>query len=78
MNAKEAKNRADSLNNIGIQFETRKIFKEIERLAALGYYSYKISDLSTGVQTRLKDLGYKIDYFFDQRENISNFTIRWD
>lgn len=74
LNAAQMKNHTD-------EFTIAAIEKELKELYELMYkskqYNIKVSDLSWGARDFLKNKGYKINHYSDQKEGENYFIISW-
>lgn len=77
MKASEAKRKADEISNSRDTIEYRKIMQLIETAVNRGDYSTKITTLSTNVGRLLREDGYEVNYYSDQRDSESYYIIRW-
>lgn len=79
MNAKDAKERAISINNTRNSFQLKNIISEIETQAGRGCFSLTRKELNSKVEKALKAMGYEVTFFSDVREpNASHYSISWN
>lgn len=78
MTAKEAKQKAISLNAETNSKQLRDVYKAIEKAAAEGlFHTYFYERLTNTVEAALLTEGYKVTQFPDQRDGVT-VTISWE
>lgn len=66
-----------SEQNNPFEKEISELMEKIQSAAKKGYLALQVNQLSYGLDSKLKDQGYKIERFSDQRDGSSSITIYW-
>lgn len=77
MKASEARQKADRVKELIIHTEYNRIMSQIIRQAENGEYSVTVDKISNEIKNRLETEGYKVTYFGDQRDGVSEYSINW-
>lgn len=78
INAKDAREKATSVNNEVVKSELQRIEKLIVDACEKGKTSVQISEFKhQTVKSEIERLGFEIKYFTNQRGGDSYYTIKW-
>lgn len=77
IDAKKARELSDSTVGELAEKELRNIETAINNAIRKGDSAVSFLTLSKKTQTELEKLGYKVSYFYDQRDSYGEYTISW-
>jgi hypothetical protein len=77
MNAQEAYAMALATNTSASNKEVSSIRQLIKDAASKGGYAVRVDSINADIQKLLKDEGFKVSHFSDQRDNDDYWTISW-
>lgn len=77
IDAKKARELSDSTIGELAEKELRNIETAINNAIRKGDSTVSFISLSKKTKTELEKLGYKVNYFYDQRDSYGEYTISW-
>lgn len=77
MNAQEAKEIATQFITTESDGEVGRVLTKVKQIADKGGFSLQVKTLHPLAQKKLKELGYQVSHYSDQRDNESHHTISW-